>query len=209
MSARPKLAPADQKTIEEFLAYTATRPDEERWELIEGVPVLNASPVDHHQIIASNIVTHLKIEKRRMGTPWLPLIGIGTRVPISANSLPQPDVFVLEGTPTGRAGARAETDDAMVIFEVLSPSNTKADQAWRRRVYASVPNCQYYVTVSMKAAAMTTFDRSTGWAAREAAGLQAVLDLPALGVVPAAGRRLSLHAARSGMSVQAVPAGLS
>jgi hypothetical protein len=46
MTARPKLAPEQQMTIEEFLAFTDTRPEEERWELIEGVPVLNPSPID-------------------------------------------------------------------------------------------------------------------------------------------------------------------
>ena len=28
-------------TVEEFLGFTATRTDDERWELIEGVPVLS------------------------------------------------------------------------------------------------------------------------------------------------------------------------
>lgn len=45
MAARTKLAPEDQMTIEEFLAFTDTRPDEERWELIEGEPVMSPSPV--------------------------------------------------------------------------------------------------------------------------------------------------------------------
>lgn len=35
-------------TIEEFLAFTRKRPDGERWELIEGQPVLNPSPVTLH-----------------------------------------------------------------------------------------------------------------------------------------------------------------
>ncbi len=176
MSARPKFAPQDQMTIEEFLAFTETRPDEERWELIDGVPVLNASPVDFHQIVVTNIVTHLMIEKRRSAAPWLPMIGIGTRVPISPNSLPQPDVFVMAGRPTGLPA----TEDALVIFEILSRSNTKADQAWRRKVYASVPNCQHYVTVSMKAAEVIVYDRSTGWTSRQTSGHQAVFELPAL-----------------------------
>ena len=178
MNIRPKVAPHDQMTVEEFLAFTATRPDEERWELIEGVPVMNASPVEFHQVVASNIVTFLMIEKRRRGASWLPLLGVGTRVPVSPNSLPQPDVFVKAGPATDRS----ETDDAMVLFEVLSRSNTKADQAWRRRVYASIPNCQHYVTVSLKAAEVVAYDRGTGWSERKAKGLAATLDLPALGV---------------------------
>ena len=43
MTAHPKLAPEQQLTIEEFLAFTDTRPEGERWELIA---VLNPSPVD-------------------------------------------------------------------------------------------------------------------------------------------------------------------
>ena len=178
MSARPKLAAADQMTITEFLAFTETRPDEERWELIEGVPLLNASPVEYHQVIAGNILAHLLGEKLRTRATWLPVLGVGTRVPAAPNSLPQPDVYVKSGAATDRP----ETDDALVIFEVLSRSNSKADQAWRRRVYASVPNCQHYVTVSLKTAATTAYDRSTGWKARQATGLAATLDLAALGV---------------------------
>ena len=36
---------------EEFFAFTATRPDDEKWELIEGEPVLNASASRLHQTI--------------------------------------------------------------------------------------------------------------------------------------------------------------
>ena len=31
-------------TVEEFYAFTDTRPDNEKWELIDGEPILNASP---------------------------------------------------------------------------------------------------------------------------------------------------------------------
>jgi hypothetical protein len=35
-------------TVEEFYAFTDTRPDEEKWELIDGEPVLNlASAVEN------------------------------------------------------------------------------------------------------------------------------------------------------------------
>jgi Uma2 family endonuclease len=178
MTARTKLAPEEQFTIEEFLAFTDTRPDGERWELIEGVAALNPSPVDHHQVVAANIVTHLMTHKRQTGATWLPMPGVGTRVPVSPRSLPQPDVFVKEGATTGSP----VTDDALVLFEVLSKSNTKADQAWRRKVYASVPNCQHHLTVSLKAAEVDACDRDTGWKKRNVSGLGGVLDLPALGL---------------------------
>jgi Uma2 family endonuclease len=178
MSAHAKLAPEQQMTIEEFLAFTETRPDEERWELIEGMPVLNPSPIDYHQIVVTNVVAFLVRMKVETNAPWLPLIGTGTRVPASANSLPQPDAMVKEHAPTGSP----VSDDALVLFEVLSRSNTKADQAWRRRVYASVPNCRHYVTVSLKAVEVHAYDRDNGWSRRNLTDLADALDLPALGL---------------------------
>jgi Uma2 family endonuclease len=178
MTARPKLAPEQQMTIEEFLAFTDTRPEEERWELIEGVAIMNPAPIEHHQMIVSNIVAYLIAHKQRSGTGWLPMLGVGTRVPVSPRSLPQPDVFVKEGAATDSSA----TDDALVLFEVLSRSNTKIDQAWRRRVYASVPNCQHYVTVSLKSVEVVAYDCSGGWQQRTIAGLGEALDLPALGL---------------------------
>jgi Uma2 family endonuclease len=176
MSARPRLAPEQQMTIEEFLAFTDTRPDEERWELIEGEPVLNPSPIDYHQMVVTNIVAFLVRMKVETAASWFPLIGTGTRVPASANSLPQPDIMVkqheLSGTPV--------SDDAFVLFEVLSRSNTKADQAWRRRVYASVPNCRHYVTIALKVVEVDAYDRDNGWSRRSLTDLADDLVLPAL-----------------------------
>jgi len=178
MTAYPKLAPEQQMTIEEFLAFTATRPDEERWELIEGAAVMNPAPIELHQVVVANIITHLMAHKQRTGVTWLPLLGVGTRVPVSPHSLPQPDVFVKEGSATDLP----VTGDAVVLFEVLSRSNTKADQAWRRKVYASVPNCQHYVTVSLKSVAIDAYDRDRGWLQRSLGNLEDALELPALGL---------------------------
>lgn len=171
------LKPEEQMTIEEFLAFTGQRPDGERWELIEGVAYLNAAPTDVHQMIAANIARWLMLEKQRTKSSWLALLGIGTRVPISPRSLPQPDVFVKDSPLAGLPA----TDDALVLFEVISKSNSKADQAWRRRVYASVPNCQHYVTVSQSRATVTRYDRASRWDGVVVAGITGTLTLPALG----------------------------
>ena len=107
MTARPKLAPEQQMTIEEFLAFTDTRPEEERWELIEGVPVLNPSPIDYHQIVVTNIVgvpdVRTRSRRTRHGSRC---IGTGTRVPVS---IAQPPAARRDGegaAATGSAGHR-------------------------------------------------------------------------------------------------------
>ena len=172
-----QLAEADQMTVEEFLAFMDTRPDGERWELIEGVAVMNASPTQWHQTVAANLSYLLLTERNRTNAAWAVMLGVGTRVPISANSLPQPDVYVQQGI----AQPTSITEDAVVVFEILSRSNTKSDRAWRKRVYASVSNCQHYVTVSTKIAEIIRHDRADGWVGTTIAGLDATLSLPAIG----------------------------
>ncbi|HRD76174.1 MAG TPA: Uma2 family endonuclease [Hyphomicrobiaceae bacterium] len=171
-----KLAEADQMTVEEFLAFYEQRPDGEKWELIEGAAVMNPSPTQWHQVIAGNILFALSERKIAEAATWIPLMGIGTHVPNSPHSLPQPDVYV-QSRPVVDA---ATTDDALAVFEVLSQSNTKADQAWRRRVYASIPNCRHYVTVATKSAEVTCYDRADQWRARTLKGLDATLQLSAI-----------------------------
>ena len=53
MSAR--LSESGRLTSEAFLAFLEERPDEERWELFDGVPVMMASPRLSHQRIGFNI----------------------------------------------------------------------------------------------------------------------------------------------------------
>jgi Uma2 family endonuclease len=160
---RPQLKLDEPLTIEEFLEFYDSRPDGERWELIEGIAVLNATPTDYHQVIVGNLLFQLLTYKNASSAPWHAMIGVGTRVPISTNSLPQPDLLVKENALTGTS----LTDDALVLVEVLSRSNTRADQAWRKRVYASVPNCQHYVTVQQAKLSVVRYDRGSAWAGTE------------------------------------------
>ncbi|MGH2625391.1 MAG: Uma2 family endonuclease, partial [Anaerolineales bacterium] len=85
---------------------------------------------------------------------------------------------VLERPPTDSP----VSDEALALFEVLSRSNRRFDRAWRRKAYASVPNCQHYVTVSLKAVEVTAYDRARRWKGRAFRSLVDSVDLAALGV---------------------------
>src|ERR1700685_4682397 len=80
-------------TVEEFYAFTDTRPDEEKWELIDGEPVLNAAPSELHQRIIKNLSFARATLERRPGTTWEMLPGLGVRV--SDTSRPEPDVLIV------------------------------------------------------------------------------------------------------------------
>jgi Uma2 family endonuclease len=165
-------------TIEEFLAFTETRPEDEKWELIEGVPVMSPSPTDVHRPIVGNIIIVLGQIAAGTDASWYIMPGTGTRVPVSKHSLPEPDVFVRETSSTGTP----VSDEALVIFEILSRSNTAADRAWRRRVYSSVLDCKRYVTVASRSIEVVAHDRSKRWRERSIKSLDDALALPDIGV---------------------------
>lgn len=168
-------------TIDDYLAFTDTRPRAERWELIEGEPKLNASPTDWHQRIAANIIIVLTREMERLEARWVPVIGIGTRVPASPRSLPEPDIMVLEHGLG--PSARRETSDALAVFEVISPSNKSGPETWRRNAFASVPNLQHYVTLSQRRPEVVLYDRKASFRPKTLRSPRSILRLDALGDV--------------------------
>jgi Uma2 family endonuclease len=55
---------AEPMNVEEFFAFTDTRPDHEKWELIDGERVLQASPTTRHQKIVINVSYCLEAIRR-------------------------------------------------------------------------------------------------------------------------------------------------
>jgi Uma2 family endonuclease len=167
-------------TVREFYSLTDARPDEEKWELIEGEPVLNASPSPMHQWIAGNIFNALRNRARDLGAPWAPFPGLGVRV--SDVNRPQPDVPVVP-----RAGGSADQlgrdrSDVIVAFEVLSPSTEDRDLRWKRAAYSGLPTLTDYVVVAQDAIDVVVFARNTGFAERRFQSLDASLPLTSLGI---------------------------
>lgn len=144
--------------IEDFRAFQATRPDEEGWELIDGVPVMMTPTYLTHARIAGNIERLLcdALDPSRTA-----LQNIGVDLGLSGNALPglgrgagyapQPDVGVV--------GAAFEADRRFasplyVAVEVVS----SADDAWlpsagmrwidaKARIYQAHPPCEAVVVV--------------------------------------------------------------
>jgi Uma2 family endonuclease len=79
---------AGPMTVDEFYVFTDTRPDDEKWELIGGEPVLNAAPSPLHQLIVRNVVFALMIRERENKAPWIVLPGLGVRVSEKGSASP-------------------------------------------------------------------------------------------------------------------------
>jgi len=164
---------------EEFFAFTETRPDEEKWELIDGEPILNAAPSYSHQLIVFNLLMRLGEQARRSPGDWRALPGIGVR--LSDVSVPVPDVLI---RPVKFIKGVA-CDDMILAFEVLSSSTSKRDLRWKRSAYASLPTLRQYVVVAQATTEVISFERKDGagdFGERRLTGVDAALDLPAIGV---------------------------
>jgi Uma2 family endonuclease len=166
----------DPMTVEEFLAFVETRPDDEKWELIEGEPIMNAAPAHLHQIIVANLLADLTNISRQTLADWRAIPGIGVR--LSDISAPVPDVMIrprdfLKGVVC---------DDMIVAFEVLSPSTAKRDLRWKRKAFASLASLEHYVVIAQDRAEVSTYDRSGGFAEHRFANMRASVELTAIGV---------------------------
>jgi Uma2 family endonuclease len=167
-------------TVDEFYTFTDRRPDGEKWELIDGELILNAAPSDFHQLILKNLIVALGIEERRSASAWRAIPGIGALV--SKTSRPEPDVMILPHGLTRADRARRDTADAVVLFEIMSPSTAGRDLKWKRDAYTQMPALTHYVVVAQDDVDVVVFARDDDFAERRFRSLEDVIAFPALGI---------------------------
>jgi Uma2 family endonuclease len=170
----------DPFTIEDFYAFTDARPDEERWELIEGELVLNASPATSHQEILRNVLFCLEMAFRRQSSPWTIIPGIGAL--ISNTSRLEPNLMVLARDHVLRNRESRDTRDATVLFEVLSPSTASRDLKWKRTAYTGLPALMHYVVIAQDAVDVVVFARDQGFAEQRFRSLTDEITFTSIGV---------------------------
>ncbi|MEZ5442866.1 MAG: Uma2 family endonuclease [Lysobacterales bacterium] len=130
-----KVDPAQHYTYGDYLRWD----DEQRWELIDGVPYLMApAPTWRHQELVGDIYAQLHTQLK--GKPCRAAISpLDVRLPKGEESdervdtVVQPDVLVVcEPERIDRRGVRGAPS---FVLEVLSPSSASHDQIRKRRVY--------------------------------------------------------------------------
>jgi Uma2 family endonuclease len=163
-------------TADEFFAFTATRPDEEKWELIDGEPIMNASASFLHQTIAGNLIGELRQRRQGKQAPWVVIPGMGVR--ISDTQIPVPDVIIRPN----KLIVGSECDDMIVAFEVLSPSTADQDLRWKRKTYSSLPSLGQHVIVVQDRIEILSYNRFTGFAEERLEEIGLALDLPSIEV---------------------------
>src|SRR4051812_8558418 len=167
-------------TVEDFYALTDKRPDDEKWELIDGEPILNAAPSPLHQWIVKNVVFALTMREREIAAAWGVISDVGIRV--SNTKRPEPDVVIVPRTAHLFDPRTRDCTDMLAAFEVLSPSTEERDLRWKRVTYTGLPSLTHYIVIAQDAVDVVVFGRENGFAEQRFRSLSDRVEIPTLGI---------------------------
>jgi Uma2 family endonuclease len=149
-ASQRKIAPL---SVAAFRIWAESRPNEEHWELIDGVPIMMAPPTRDHQRIASNLERLLNDAIERLPQPHSPQphspplaayqrIGLNLG-PVVEDYDPEPDVAVVEVATTRD---RRYADRFFLVAEVVSPSDEPKIEG-KREMYKRHPDCECVLAI--------------------------------------------------------------
>jgi Uma2 family endonuclease len=165
-------------TIDEFHDFVSGRPDDEKWELIDGEPILNATPVRFHQLLVANIIAALDDLCSRAGARWVAIPGTSVVAPGERYDAPEPDVLVAPAANW----TEWKATDAICVFEVISPDSRSRDLRRKPEIYARSPTLIDYVVVSQTKVEAIHFAKSDGWEPVVVDSLERSLRLEGIGL---------------------------
>lgn len=130
-----------QVTLEQFHAFRDERPKEEKWELIDGTPMMMPPPTLIHQRICRNLETMLNKKLLEVRPEWQADREIGVLLPKDERFNPEPDVTVID--------TDVEIDQLYAgrfyfVAEVLSNSNRPEQRAGSDKPIPLAAKLGYY-----------------------------------------------------------------
>jgi Uma2 family endonuclease len=131
-------------SVEAFRAFYESRPDEEHWELIDGVPMMMAPATFIHQRIASNLERLLNdaLEAHDPGLAAYQRAGLNLRPEVD-NYDPEPDVVVVDLV---KAPEQRYADRFCLAAEVVSDSDSARVDV-KREIYQAHEHCHCVLAV--------------------------------------------------------------
>src|SRR5262245_26635643 len=111
-----------QLTMEQFHAFRDERPEEEKWELIDGVPMVMPPPTVVHQRIAANLDRLLNAHLEASKPEWRSDREVGVLLEDDEKYNPEPDVTVID---TSVALGQIYVERFYLVAEVLSESDKR------------------------------------------------------------------------------------
>ena len=133
-------------SIELFRAFYATRPDEEQWQLIDGLAVMMTPPTVAHQRVATNLQLLLDqaLQHHAPGLTALQRLGVNL-APSVEHYDPEPDVAIIDADTSQNPDIRY-VDRFYLAAEIVSAS----DRTWvekKREIYKLHETCNCILTV--------------------------------------------------------------
>ena len=170
-------APTPPLDLEGFLDWEERQ--QERYELAGGVVRMMAGGTEDHDRIGGNIFAALRTRLRGQ-----PCSAHGSNLKLLSRSLGAsmyPDGFVRCGP---REGGRTRTEDAVIVFEVLSEGTAQFDLTRKRMAYEAIPTLRRIVYVSTVEARVDVRVRGEdgNWRDEPVEGLAAEVRLPEIDV---------------------------
>ena len=147
-------------SVASFRTWLVSRPDEEHWELIEGVPMMMTPPNRRHQRIASNLEMLLNAALQRHIPGFAAYQAIGINIVSTVPYDPEPDVAVIreDENPDPRYA-----DRFYLVVEVLSESDKGIIES-KRDIYRAHPSCMCILLVRQDRVEITVDRRAAdGW----------------------------------------------
>ncbi|MBV8568547.1 MAG: Uma2 family endonuclease [Methylobacteriaceae bacterium] len=176
MASEPARRLSGTMDVHEFEAFLEGRPQQERWQLIQGNAVMMAPPNLVHQRIALNLRDLLTDGVRARGLDLFVYVDVGVRVPTAKNFQPQPDVL------PGTAGCQLFGERFSFVAEVISPSNTRKEIGLKLRRYREAPDNLYVMIIEQRRVFAEVHARSRNWQPAAIRRADDLVELPELGL---------------------------
>lgn len=164
--------------IDEFMAFLETRPDDERWDLIEGVAVMMAPPTYAHQRIAYNLCVLLNESFAKNKLDLFAYFDAGVRNPGLRNFQPEPDVVVAPGV----SGYEVYSERFQLVAEILSPTNTRAEIDLKQRRYREGAENLYAVVIESRELLVEIHARRLDWQPVRLTNADDLIEMPEFGL---------------------------
>jgi Uma2 family endonuclease len=164
-------------TADQFLEFLKTRPDRERWDLIEGVAAMMNPPSLAHQQICLNLTSLLTATFSIGGRDLRVLYEVAVRTPGVTDFQPRPDIVVFPGV----ADTAYFTEKYNLVVEVLSPTNTEREIERKLSYYKRAPDCLYVLVVDSRRHLVQLHARADEWQSRWISEPGAAIELPEFG----------------------------
>jgi Uma2 family endonuclease len=161
-------------SVEEFFALMESRPEEERWQLIDGVAMMMPPPTLVHQRIASNLARKLNDAFDAARLELFAFQEVGLIVPEAELFRPEADVAVLDAM----ADYESYANKFYLVAEILSDSNTDKDIAVKRQRYLQHPDNLHFLLIEQKRVRAEMLSRSTNWQPTVLEGADAEVAIP-------------------------------